>query len=270
MRSHAEKVSPATRDHASAIRALGIKLVEDGGWRSYQFLEDAVPDVLLEDERARRGLWKRVPGPVPGVARCRFDLPPGLADSADIDYTDSTATDPSDACLDWVLTTARGELPHGWEPPEQAEVDAWVPRGSRTLQVGPFVRQATVHLAGGRLAVAMPVVATSGELSAHRRACLRVVLEDAQVRWRMIRLRATPLALAEGGAGQVIAEADLTGAPRGWQPQLVACGLDALRCVVSWLILSAGLLADARVACQAWDHDCSAGFTPAADPEGSV
>jgi hypothetical protein len=258
------------RDHASAIRALGIEPIEDAGWRLYQFREDAAPGHLLEGERARLGLWKRVPGPVPGVTLCRFDLPPGLADAADIDPTDPTATDPSDACLDWVLATARGEQPHGWEAPEQAEVDAWMPRGSRTLQVGPFVRQATVHLAEGRLAVTMPVVATSVELSVHRRACLRVLLEDAQVRWRMIRLRATRLALAEGGAGQVIAEADLTGAPRGWQPQLVACGLDALRCVVSWLILSAGLLADARVACQAWDHDCSAGFAPAADPEGSV
>jgi hypothetical protein len=269
MKSPVEKRSLPVRDHCSAIRAAGIELIEDAGWRSYQSLEKALGD-LLEGERTRSGLWKRVTGPVPGVARYRFDLPPALGVAVDMGQTDSAAADPSDACFEWVLATARGEQPHGWEAPEQAEVDAWVPRGWRTLQVGPFVRQATVDLTGGRLAVTMPVVATTAELSAQRRACLRVLLEDAQVRWRMIRLRATPMALAEGGAGEVVAEADLTGAPRGWQPQLVACGLDAARSVVSWLILSAGLLADARVACRAWDHDWSAGFAPAADPKGSV
>jgi hypothetical protein len=265
--------------HAPATPAASLELVEAAGWHSYQFLEEGAPADLLDQGPARPGLWKRVPGPAPGRARWCFDLPSKLVAAAglglDIDIdpsdpADAVSTDPRDVCRDWVLATARNEPPRGWRPPQQPEAEGWMPRAWRTVHVGPFVRQATLDVAGGRLAVTMPVVATSGELSAQRRAHLRVLLEDAQVRWRMARLRATPLTLAAGGAGQVIAEVDLTGAPSSWQPGLVACGLDAVRRVVSWVILSAGLLADARVACRAWDHDWSAGFRPAADPERSV
>jgi hypothetical protein len=223
------------------------------------FLTGPIESPKILDPDPGLGLWKRLPGDVPGSVRLGFDLPLSAVHSQPEDGLGEGPNDLMAECLEWAEATLGGEVPATWELPDRAEVESWIGKGRLTVHAGAFVRQGSLILADGRLALRIPIVtADLDRVSAARRSQLVSLLEDAQARWRLVRLR------ADLGAdfAKVVAEVDLTGAPAGVLPGMVACGLDGLRWVALWLMVSAGLLADASVSCRSWDQDF-AGIVPA-------
>lgn len=200
----------------------------------------------LWGQLGRPGLWKPVSS-APQVQR-EFHLPLSVlsagGSAGEDGEEDEEAPDLLEACVAWASATAIDDLPAGWECPARDEVESWIPQGGLTLQAGRLVRQGSLICQRDRLALRMPIVAElSGELSRSRRGWLEEILLDAQDRWRMVRIG------MEGQPEQpgVAAEVDLSGAPPVVLEALFTISLDALRWVASWLVKSAGLVADARV-----------------------
>jgi hypothetical protein len=155
---------------------------------------------------------------------------------------------PAPAYLKWIIATAAGGLPSGWQCPAREEIEGWLPRESLALRVGPFVRQGVLHCTAARLGVSFAVVpAPLGPLPPSRGACLHDVLRDTQNRWRMVRVRANDTGTRPG----VVAEVDLTGAPHAMIERLLKAGVEALRWVTSSLVWSTALLTDTRIECRA-------------------
>jgi hypothetical protein len=242
-------------------RALQFEVHRSAGWAT--LLTGPIESRELLDPHPGPGLWKRLSGHVTESVRLGFDLPLSAVESQPEDGPGDGADDQMAECLEWGEASLRGDVPPGWELPERAEVESWIGKGRLTVHAGTFVRQGSLILADGRMALQLPIVAADlRRLSAPRRRRLVSLLEDAQARWRLVRLR------ADLGADlvMVVAEVDLTGAPAGILPEMVACGLDGLHWVASWLMVSAGLLADASVSCRSWDLDL-AGLAPAQTTE---
>ena len=192
------------------------------------------------------GLWKLVTDGA--ELRREFHLPLSVLSVQEVlGEGDEEAPDPLEGCLGWASATALEDIPAGWECPSRDEVESWIPEGGLTLRTGGLVRQGSLVCGSDRLALRIPIVTeVPAALSEARRAWLRALLLDAQDRWRMVRIG------IEGQADRpaVVAEVDLSGAPPVVIEALFRISLDALRWVTSWLVRSAGLVADARVACR--------------------
>jgi NAD(P)H-hydrate repair Nnr-like enzyme with NAD(P)H-hydrate dehydratase domain len=88
------------------------------------------------------------------------------------------------------------------------------------------------------------------DLSPQRRACLDRLLADIQNRSRLVRM--VERETSEKGRS-ILAEVDLSGAPRFAVSLLLRIGLDAVRHVVSQNISAAELLADPAVTSTVWE-----------------
>jgi len=203
-------------------------------------------DDPLCGQLGKPGLWKLVTdGP---KVRREFHLPLGVLSVEEVlGEGDEDAPDPLEVCMGWVSATALDDLPAGWECPARDEVESWIPDGGLTLRSGALVRQGSLVCGSDRLALRMPIVSeVHAGLSEARRAWLRELLLDAQNRWRMVRIGIE----GEPDHQAIAAEVDLSGAPAVVLEALFRISLDALRWVASWLVMSAGLVADARVGCR--------------------
>jgi hypothetical protein len=237
----------ATRNGAHYQRhGVGLSLERD--WlvasAAARAEDDATKDLL-----GHVGLWKLVAHGA--EVRREFHLPlRGLTDGHDEDWEgdDDAGGGPFHECLQWIIASAAGELPSGWQCPSRDEIESWLPPGGLTLQVGPFVRQGLLRCETGCLRLRFPVApAVRERLPPARWECLRDVLREAQDRWRMVR------AGVSGAPEQpaVVAESDLSGAPPAWLECLLKTSVAALRWVTSSLVWSTALLADPHVECRA-------------------
>lgn len=234
----------------SSYRRNGLSIAPQHGWLTVRAKAEKGADPLW-GQSGKPGLWKTVAKKDRKGHRREFDLPLGVLAGPPI-WTgdDQPPRSPLEACLEWVTATAGGGLPDGWECPPREQIESWIPHQGLTLRSGPFVRQGSLVYAPNRLALWFPIVnELSDEISEARRSWLREVLCDGQNRWRMVRVGFSGAARRPA----VGAEVDLSGAPVPVLEDLFRAGLDALRWVVSWLIWSVGLLADARVSCRVWE-----------------
>ena len=180
-----------------------------------------------------------------------FELNQSIVDCSENEVaTDPNETDRSvlDACLDWALASSEDKIQDGWQTPLRSEVEALIAQRSLTIIAGNEARQGGLIWAPDRLALRFPVVPlVPSSLPELRLHWLRQHLSDAQNHWRLVRFgfSRTEEKLS------VIAEVDLSGAPRAALEPLLSSSLDALHEAVAWLVETAVLLADASVALRA-------------------
>jgi hypothetical protein len=157
-----------------------------------------------------------------------------------------------EAMLRWALETADGRVPADWcavGGPDRDEIEAVIPSGGLTVRSGSLVRQGELICDSSRVALSVPIVTgLPNDLPASRCACLRSLLIDAQRRWRVARV-----GISDAAPAEVRAEVDLTGAPHLLLPGLVQIGVDALRCLVEWLLKPAVFISDPGKVCDALD-----------------
>jgi hypothetical protein len=210
-------------------------------------------DHPFRDAADQPGLWKPVPhgaAEADHPATWEFALPLRLFQVESVPLDDSSAEDSPRAAVEWALASAPGTEPASWTPPPRATVDSWLPEAGLSLQCGPLTRHGALVHQPGRLALRFPLLhEIPRSLTPQRRAWLDRVLLDAQHRWHLVRVVMSGVA----GRPAVEAEVDLTGAPAVILAELFALSLDAVRCVVSWLIWPVTFVADPEVACRAWD-----------------
>ena len=192
-----------------------------------------------------RGLWKRVGAA--GDTRLIFALPRRVwdeASSADTSFDDEITV--LDQCLQWALDTAEQSIPAEWQSPPRAVVESWFKPEQLTVVAGSLLRQGEVICEPDQLAIRFPLLPElPPDLPESRRAWLRVLLDEAQDRWHLVRL---DVVSDDDGQSSVIAEVDLTGVPHAIAEDLFVISLEALRWVVQWLGETTDWLADATVA----------------------
>lgn len=195
------------------------------------------------------GLWTRTQGLNTGPLI--FDLPMMAVTDVDPGEWPDGEEDASFAAhLRWVMASARGGLPENWRAPSRACLDAWIPAGALTVQLGPLVRQGDLVLGDGRWALRFPVLpALPRTLPPVREQALLDLMADAGARWRMVRLG---MEMTGEQTRALIGEVDLSGAPHS--QSLFLASLDALKQVVLWLAETADLLADVTVTLQALEQ----------------
>jgi len=191
------------------------------------------------------GLWKTVgPGPEP---RLVFALPRRIWDqaaSSDVSFDGDITV--LDQCLLWAFDTAQGCVAPEWRPPSRATVESWFKPEQLTVVAGPLLRQGEVICEPDRFAIRFLLVPElPPDLSESRLAWLRVLLDETQDHWHLVRLGLAP---DDDGQSRVIAEVDLTGVPQSFAEDLFVISLEALRWVVQWLGETTDWLADATVA----------------------
>lgn len=227
----------------AGFRHNGLSVKPDSGWLTATAATSGGGDALA-GQLDKPGLWKQIGEGK--AARRQFDLRlAAIGSAATLGEDGQEAADPLESCIAWAAATALEDLPAGWECPPREEVESWIPAEGLTLRCGELVRQGTLVCQPDRLALRMPLVnEIPVDLPEARGEWLRAVLLDAHNRWRMVRIG------IQGPAERrsVVAEVDLSGVPAAVAEAFVKAGLDALRWVVSWLVRSAGLVADARIA----------------------
>jgi len=240
-----EKLGFVRQRGSDAFRHNGVMFHQQQDWVTLKSSEPLLDVDPLHGLLGTPGPWKHVIE-CDGSTRKLFELPRAALDGVIGADVDGEAESACEECLWWALATDQGGIPAGWQPPERAEIDAWMSPASLTIQCGPIVRQGQLLHGPDKLGLRFPILAGSpAGLSEARRLWLRDVLLEAQNRWRMVRI-----GLTETGAN---AEIDLTGVPQEMAESMFKTSLDALRWVVEWLVLSAAFLADPRVVCQAWE-----------------
>jgi len=206
----------------------------------------------LVETFGRPGLWKPIIDS-DGVT-WHFDMRVAEDARLDIDVVDGDEEErsPLEAMLRWALETADGRVPADWcavGAPDREEIEAVIPGGGLTVRSGSLVRQGELICDSSRVALSVPIVTgLANDLPASRSAWLRSLLVDAQRRWRVARV-----GISDAAPAEVRAEVDLTGAPHVLLPGLVQIGVDALRCLVEWLLKPAVFISDPGKVCDALD-----------------
>lgn len=231
-------------------RKKGMTVKIEPGWLTLT-TRTSKADSMQRGRAGNLGLWKSVQ-PVAGRARREFHLP--VESIEDNEWCDEWTGEPIDglaAMIDWARVTADGRLPTGWTSQSRDELERVLPKNGLTIQSGAFVRQGEFHYEDQRLMISFPLIhAVPDELSPARRAWLRSMRVDLQNRCRMVRLARHEMAAGRSG---VVAEVDLSGAPRSAQTRLFRMGLDAARHVVARFVGVFELLADPAVTATAWE-----------------
>ncbi len=221
-----------------------MRLDVENAWVSLSVPAGDAPTGAPAGELGRPGPWKVVAngGDTIHVA----DLPiRHLECSSDLDAAEYAAPRLCDV-VNWALGTWDGQAASDWEPPANAEIEAWL--GARKLTIDSrHARQATLVREPGRLALSAPILArVPADLPPVRAEWLRTLLVETQRRWRMVRLG------FRGGEsiGPLMAEVDFSGAPRASLESLLTAGLAALGCAVRWSIEPAEFLVDQNRPCR--------------------
>lgn len=216
--------------------------------RDYPWLEFAMPATFAPaGEPDAPGLWRWVGA---GSDRKRvFELHCAwLAVAADADAPAAPAEHPFVACLDWLHATALGQLPSAWAAPARETVAEWIEPGKLALAVGPILRQGECRCQPDRLRLRFPMLPhLPPDLPERRRRWLEEVVAEAQTHCRLVRLRFDETL----DTPALVAECDLSGAPRRLLKPMLSTCLDCLRHCVGGLVETAELLANAQAASRA-------------------
>jgi hypothetical protein len=238
------------KPEGGGYRRNGLRARFESRWLTIH-TQAANEGASIRDATGMPGLWKNVRSPSGHLERT-FDLPLATVTEQEI-WDDETgdALCPLDEMIDWVDATRSGQLPAGWTCPPRKEMEESLPSKAFTMEVGRFARQGQLHCEGCCLSVSIPLLQrVPADLSPPRLACLERLLDDVQNRCRMVRLAESETSEEMKG---ILAEVDLSGAPRFAMPQLLAIGLDAVRHVVSQSISAVEVLVDPAVKSAAWE-----------------
>jgi hypothetical protein len=191
------------------------------------------------------GLWKQVgtDADVRWLASIpRRNWEQGATDEASFDG-ERTALD---ECLQWLLDTLAQPKPPEWQPPPRAEIESWFNQEHLTVIAGSLLRQGEVIHEPNRLTIRFELIPEiPPDLAEARLAWLRLLLDEAQERWHLVRCG---VITDDDGLSSAVAEVDLTGVPHALAEDLFVLSLEALRWVVQWLGETTDWLADATVA----------------------
>jgi hypothetical protein len=236
--------------NGTEYRGHGLKTRFESGWLTFH-TKTANQGKPISEAPGVPGLWKNVRGPNGRLQRV-FDLPLATVTEQEIwDEETGAAVCPLEKIIDWVGATKSGKLPAGWKCPLREELEESLPGNAFTLETGQFARQGQFYCEGNHLAVSFPLLQRMPvDLLPQRRACLDRLLADIQHRSRLVRL--VERAKSEK-VRSILAEVDLSGAPRFALPLLLRIGLDAVRHVVSQNISAVELLVDPAVTSTVWE-----------------
>lgn len=228
----------------------GSVLRSEGDWLALALRRPFAGDPL-RDLLGAPGLWRalreRPVGDEPSWTRV-FDLPP-LAPPEQTEV-EAPPEHPCAALVEWAEATADGSSPHGWTPPQRAEVEEWIEPARRSVRAGAHVAQVDLAVDPPRFGLVISaLVRIPAELPPARADWLDELCHDAQERWRMVRFG------VDEAAASVRAEVDLTGAPLDRVRPLVELALAALRCSAEWALPSFSLVTDPGVESQMLDHE---------------
>ena len=223
-------------------------------WLTFRTQADSAAASIIQPSDLH-GLWKSVRTAGGDLERV-FELPldvvaEHVAEQEVWDPAGDETLPPVAAVIDWVTASLNGHLPPEWEPPPRSELEAMLPAQALTMTIGPFARQGQLHSEGTHLRIAFPLLSrVPPGLSAPRRRQLSKLLEDIQNRSRLVRMNESHTA---GGGSRIVAEMDLSGAPRFAVPRLLRSGVDAIRYVLSRSVVAAELIVDPTVTSTVWE-----------------
>lgn len=196
------------------------------------------------------GLWKPVPNRASSRATFEFHLPLGAFEAALAGSADEQ-TESMREVIDWVASTYAGAVPSSWQPPSRGSLEDWIPAQRYTAQADPFVRQGALTANEQQISIAISIASTPVQaLSPARRSWLQALTNDAQRRYRMVRVTTSHPCTAAPG---VWATTDLTGAPDFVLPDLLRLAVDATRHVATRLLTAVSLLCQSDLACATWE-----------------
>lgn len=242
---------PAARDlgftpeqNGLSFHRIGMTLTTDGGWASLGHPTFGAEGDAAVRQMGAPGLWRQF-----AAGRAEFDFPARELLGGRIDFED---------LLDWALLTADGRVPRGFSAPPESEVLAAIAPEKLLARAGRTVVRGEVLCSEDRVAIAFPrVLRIPEQLPAARRAWISLLCDDAQRRWRLVRIGP-----ASGGAA-LRAEVDLTGAPPEALDALARLAAASLRTVLEWVLPALQLAADPSLRSEILDTKPMAGPTPA-------
>ena len=221
----------------------GLWLREDPRWLVLESKPVRCADPLA-GELGRPGLWRFARAAEGGRAARVFELPRRVLSSAP---DDEDSPSPEAACLAWAAATCQGQAPADWQAPPHEEVNAWLGPEGLAVRSGGILAQGELICGEGHLAVRVPVLHRIREgVSPSRHAHLRALLVDGLSAVRLVRLE-----MDAAAAPAVVAEVDLTGAPRSVLEGLFRVSVAGLRWVARWLMEPADFIVDASRPCRA-------------------
>lgn len=220
-----------------------LSFVDRGRWLAFR---EPAPErgggPLTADALGQPGLWKRVDRPV--LAQRVFEIPSWavISDAGEAQWEDEPSSS-LEEWLDWILESRDGRTPNNWQPPDEALVRSWMPRGALTVHINGSVRQGELILEPASWALRMPILPqVPDDLPEPRRRALEDLFAEAQGHWAMVRF-GVPAGKASAG---VMAEVNLSGAPHS-EP-LFSAGLSVITHVAARLVEIAGVLSDPSLA----------------------
>ena len=202
-----------------------------------EFACDTAPATSADG--ASPGLWKTLSSN--DCTRRVAHLPLWAANNDD-DSDDPTTATPAHL-IEWSVSTCKGGLPSGWRPPPRELVEAWVPSGGLSVQVGASVCQGELILSDTRWVVRFVVCSLPSAVASERRAVLKdLLIPDAERLWRLVGF-AWGITDERHEVCRVVT--DLSGAPHS--ESLFRIAYEACTHAVRWLAPVASHLADPKL-----------------------
>ncbi len=249
------------RPRSSGLRRGALEVTPEASWLTFTAQS---PGTKSRRRRARKaapvaatctfpGLWKKVATSGRSAPSLELHLPTAVVLPPDEGPDDGDLAGRVAAVVEWVELTARGRTPADWTAPPAEILAAGAPTERLHAQSGRFVVRGHLVVESGRFAVVFPLGPKSPPMDPSRRRWLAALLADAQDRWRMVRFRSLPGDVAGDDGFELVAEADLTGAPHDIIEAVLPIAVDALREVVARLLTNVRFLTDPRAQCAVWD-----------------
>lgn len=144
--------------------------------------------------------------------------------------------------LHWAEATSHGDVADGWSAPPADELKRLTEAEAMTVRGPGIACEIELHRQPNRLALRCPVVpAIPADLPDSRRQWLRLLVRHTQQTWHFVRVG------IDEESRRVLAEVDLTGAPKELIPLLYPVTVDALRCVIGCVAKPAAVICDMKV-----------------------
>lgn len=215
-------------------RCDGVDLrLHSDGWMSL-WRRESHDGQSLRGHLGRAGMWKAI------------EQNGGLRRVCDLPVRSDTAPEAVASTLTWAVETSRGDFDmRSWKAPAGHEISEAMGRGKLEVQIKDQVRRGAVVVDDNRLALRMPLLTViSDDLSEARRTRLERLLNQAQAKWRMVRI-----GMDGGGDAMVSAEVDLTGCPHDMLcgGGLLKTARDCLVACANWIVYPATVVADSAV-----------------------
>ena len=232
--------APMPEGEGERLHRIGMALEEVDGWATLSHPTHGSEGDAAAVQMGRPGLWRRF-----ASGRAEFDFPPREALGGGVDF---------ERLLDWALVTADGRSPGDWHAPPECDVRAAAVPGDLVARVGAHAVRGEIARSAHQLSVVFPrVLRMPKGLGDARRAWIAAITDDAQRRWRLVRIG--PDATGETLGGEV----DLTGVPAEVAGAMVALAAASLRTVIEWVLPPLRLAADPTRKSEILEHHPDAG-----------